>query len=279
MKSALLRALILSAIMAPTSVMAETGPWVDVAPGAKIRLLTSDYVDPNGKMLAGLEFQLRDGMKTYWRIPGESGIPLTANWSNSQNIDQVNFLWPMPKRAISLGYFDYVYDQDFVLPFEVEISAESDKNVALLNGNLLMGICGEICVPVTYNIAQSLPLDQKDISVSFTLEAAKAYVPINDDRANAPFDAVYFDQSENKIWVKPSSDAEENQTLILDLPNQNLLFDVPQNRPGSSLLSFEPLKEISLVDHVGMSARLTYSGREGAFEKQVPILLFDALDQ
>lgn len=276
MKSPLPLFIAIFATLSSAPVWAETGPWLDVAPGAKIRLLTADHADPQGKMLAGLEFQLRDGMKTYWRIPGESGIPLTADWSNSRNIDQVNFLWPMPKRSISLGYFDYVYDQDFVLPFEISLADGMDAGDAFLSGDLLMGICGEICVPVTYSIAQNLTLDAKDMSVSFTLDAAKAFVPIEDTRSDAPFDAVYLDETENKIWVKPSSDAGENQTLILDLPNQPLLFDVPKNRLGSSLLSFEPLKDISLVDHVGTSARLTYSGRAGAFEKQVPILTFDA---
>ncbi len=230
-------------------------------------------------MLAGLEFQLRDGMKTYWRIPGESGIPLTADWSDSQNIGQVDFLWPMPKRAISNGYFDYVYDQDFILPFAIGFSSDPDSNGAFLAGSLLMGICGEICVPVTYEIAQHLTFDKKDISVSFKLEAAKAMVPIEDSREDAPFSAAYLDIAANRIVVEASADPRENQTLILDLPNQNLLFDVPQNRPGSTLISFSPLNEISLADYVGSSARLTYSGREGAFEKQVPVLPFDAYTQ
>lgn len=262
----------------PVAAIAETGPWTDVAPGAKIRVLTSDHVSADGKMLAGLEFQLSGGMKTYWRIPGESGIPLTADWGNSVNIDNVDFLWPMPKRAISKGYFDYVYDQDFVLPFEIAIDRESDGMSPKLVGNLLMGICGEICVPVTYDISQTLDLNAKDISVSFKLDAALADVPILDNRPNAPFDAVYIDATQNKLVVQPSDDLQENQSLILDLPNQNLLFDVPQNGPGSQLISFQPLRDIFLADHVGSTARLTYSGRAGAFEKMVPILSFDAIN-
>ena len=262
----------------PCAANGETGPWTDVAPGAKIRVLTSDHVADDGTMLAGLEFQLRDGMKTYWRIPGESGIPLTADWGESENLKSVEFRWPMPKRHVSGGYFDYVYDQDFVLPFEIVLSEQGEDASAQLAGDLLMGICGEICVPVTFDISQDLKLNDKDISVSFKLNAALADVPILDQRPNAPFEAVYVDETRNQIVVPPSTDPQENQSLILDLPNQNLLFDVPQNGPGSQLVNFRPLREISLVDHVGSTARLTYIGRAGAFEKMVPILSFDALN-
>lgn len=267
---------LIAATAAPAS--AATGPWVDVAPSAKIRVLTADAVE-NGKMMAALEFQLRDGMKTYWRVPGESGIPLTADWAKSENVEMVEFLWPMPKRAVTNGYFDYVYDDDFVLPFEIHLPEQADGELPHLVGNLLMGICGEICVPVTFQVDQYLDVAKKDIAVSFKIEAAKANVPIVDDRENAPFPAVYLDKAQNQFVVQPSADGRENHSLILDLPQQNLLFDVPQNGPGSPLITIKALKDVPLDAFVGSTARLTYSGEQGAFEQLVPILSIEALAQ
>ncbi|MCF4097807.1 protein-disulfide reductase DsbD domain-containing protein [Maritalea mediterranea] len=275
------RLFLLFAILIATlgAARADTGAWVNVAPGAKIRLLTADQVGPDSSMLAGLEFQLRDGMKTYWRVPGESGIPLTADWEKSQGIKRVDFLWPMPKRELDKGYFDYVYKEDFILPFAVHLD-ESDAAVPpRLVGELMLGICGEICVPVKFKIDRALTLDREDRPVGFKLSAALSYVPVEDDRADAPFDAVYFDSENDQLLVPMSSDPKENETLILDLPIQSLLFDVPQNRPGSSVLTIQPLNEISLADHIGSAVRLTYSGRAGAFEKTAPVLSIEALDQ
>ena len=50
----------------------------------------------NGHQMAGLSLTLSPGWKTYWRSPGEAGIPPLFDWSGSDNIASVRLHWPSP---------------------------------------------------------------------------------------------------------------------------------------------------------------------------------------
>ncbi|HCX68676.1 MAG TPA: hypothetical protein DHK64_14410, partial [Rhodobiaceae bacterium] len=52
---------------------------------------------------AGLHLELSKGWKTYWRSPGEVGIPPSIDWAGSENIENVEFLWPAPERFTAFG--------------------------------------------------------------------------------------------------------------------------------------------------------------------------------
>src|SRR3978361_503586 len=47
-------------------------------------------------LLGGISFQLQPGWKTYWRTPGDSGVPPRFDFSKSENIEAVTVLWPAP---------------------------------------------------------------------------------------------------------------------------------------------------------------------------------------
>ncbi len=64
----------------------------------------------------GLEFQLNPGWKTYWRSPGEAGLPVQVDWSESENLADAAIAWPTPKRQVLLGIETMGYEGDLVLP-------------------------------------------------------------------------------------------------------------------------------------------------------------------
>ena len=57
----------------------------------------------DGSRLAGLRLTLARGWKTYWRSPGEAGVPPSFDWSRSENVAGVEVLWPRPKFFDSFG--------------------------------------------------------------------------------------------------------------------------------------------------------------------------------
>ncbi len=61
---------------------------------AQVRLLAGPVRD--GIVQAGLEIVLHPRRKTYWRYPGDSGVPPRFNWSGSTNVADVSVLWPAP---------------------------------------------------------------------------------------------------------------------------------------------------------------------------------------
>ena len=82
-------------------------------------------------LLGGIAIQLQPGWKTYWRNPGDSGVPPRFDFSKSDNVEAVTVLWPAPKKfddgagGTSLGYKKQV-----VLPLRI-VAKNADKPVTL----------------------------------------------------------------------------------------------------------------------------------------------------
>jgi DsbC/DsbD-like thiol-disulfide interchange protein len=104
---------------------------------------------------AGIEIRLDPGWKTYWRDPGDSGVPPAFDFSGSENIGAVKVLWPAPKKfsdgagGNSIGYVD-----DIVLPLQVT-PKDADKQ-PLVHVKLSYAICGNLCVPAEANLELAL---------------------------------------------------------------------------------------------------------------------------
>src|SRR6056297_4231173 len=71
---------------------------------------------PDGTHQAGLEIRLRDGWKTYWRAPGDAGIPPRFNWSGSRNLSDVAITWPTPRTLSQNGVRTIGYANSLTLP-------------------------------------------------------------------------------------------------------------------------------------------------------------------
>ncbi|MEM9552608.1 MAG: protein-disulfide reductase DsbD domain-containing protein, partial [Pseudomonadota bacterium] len=51
----------------------------------------------HGTVMTALRLTLADGWKTYWRAPGDAGIPPSFNWRGSRNVGEVAITWPTPQ--------------------------------------------------------------------------------------------------------------------------------------------------------------------------------------
>jgi DsbC/DsbD-like thiol-disulfide interchange protein len=122
---------------------------------------------------AGIEIRLDPGWKTYWRYPGDSGVPPTLDFAGSQNVKSVTVLWPSPERFAdgagghSIGYFG-----DVVLP--LRIAADDLTRPSLLHLKLGYAVCGKLCIPTEANLNLELRGDGADAPA---LAAAEARVP------------------------------------------------------------------------------------------------------
>ncbi len=104
---------------------------------------------------AGIEIKLDPGWKTYWRDPGDSGVPPTLDFADSENVKSVTVLWPAPERfsdgagGDSIGYVDHV-----ILPLQVAPQDAAKQTV--LHLKLGYAICGTLCVPVEADLTLAL---------------------------------------------------------------------------------------------------------------------------
>ena len=95
---------------------------------------------------AGVEIKLKEGWKTYWRYPGDSGVPPVLDFSKSQNVKAVTVLYPAPTRfPDGAGGNSIGYKGDVILPLHV-VPQDAGKPVTL-NLKLDYAVCEKLCVP------------------------------------------------------------------------------------------------------------------------------------
>lgn len=99
----------------------------------------------NGTYLGALRLTLKDGWKTYWRAPGDAGIPPEFDWSGSGNVGDVSITWPAPDIFNQNGLQSIGYEDQLVLP--VEITPRNPAKPVRLRGEMDLGVCKDVCIP------------------------------------------------------------------------------------------------------------------------------------
>lgn len=94
---------------------------------------------------AGIEIKLPAGWKTYWRYPGDSGIPPRFDFAGSENVKHVTVLWPAPNRFGEEGSTSIGYKGGVLFPLRVE--PQDPKKPVALHLKLDYAICEKLCVP------------------------------------------------------------------------------------------------------------------------------------
>jgi suppressor for copper-sensitivity B len=151
---------------------AATSPW-SKGNNASLRLIAGAST-PSGKQRVGVEIVMAPGYKTYWRSPGDFGVPPRFDWSGSTNIGGLDVRWPAPERFQDGAGYSIGYVGEVVIPISVQ-PADPAKPVMLVL-QLDYAVCEKICIPVKGEA--SLWLEPGVTSVtSPRLESFEARVP------------------------------------------------------------------------------------------------------
>ncbi len=160
---------------APTAQAQDASAW-DGEPHGASRLIAGATMKVGDMKLAraGIQIRLDEGWKTYWRYPGDSGVPPKLDFSGSENVKSVSTLWPAPERfADGAGGVSIGYHGDVVLP--LQIVPEDASRPSTLHVKLGYAVCGKLCVPAEAELA--LALSGRPGSKEQILLAAEARVP------------------------------------------------------------------------------------------------------
>jgi DsbC/DsbD-like thiol-disulfide interchange protein len=127
----------------------------------------------DGSHVAALQLSMLDGWKTYWRAPGDAGIPPRFDWAGSENLASVQITWPTPRSIDQGGIRTIGYSDTVIWPLTLT-PARKDQPI-MLAGKIELGVCKDICVPVTLILSQDLPkATQRDPRIVSAL-AARPY--------------------------------------------------------------------------------------------------------
>jgi len=107
------------------------------------------------EIAAGVELAMAPGWKTYWRSPGDAGLPPRLDWAGSSNLADADLRYPAPHRFTLFGLETFGYDGRVVLP--VRLRPETPGAPLDLRLGLDLLVCSDICVPERLDLALALP--------------------------------------------------------------------------------------------------------------------------
>ncbi len=151
--------------------------------------------------MAGLRLTLEPGWKTYWRVPGDAGIPPQFSWKGAKNVRSVAVSWPTPKVYYDYGMRSLGYSGSVTIPLAIE-SKSKDADIRL-KGTMRMGICSDICVP--HQIDFDTTLAPPDPRPTPAIVAALA---------SMPYSAREADVSKAVCTIAPSDDGMVIETRV-----------------------------------------------------------------
>ena len=222
---------------ATSAVAADVSPWHDDLQSAARLIAGRAHNESGGRVFrAGVEIKLKQGWKTYWRYPGDSGVPPVLDFSQSQNVKAVTVLYPAPMRfpdgagGNSIGYKDVV-----ILPLHV-VPEDAGKPVTL-DLKLDYAVCEKLCVPAEAKLELLLTgaANANDAIVS----AAEARVPKRaaiGDSGTPAIHAVRRDTGSDRprIVVDVAAPAGASLTLFAEGPNPQWALPLPEPVAGAA---------------------------------------------
>ncbi len=131
----------------------DASPWIEDSQSA-FRLIAGANAQGVTALRAGVEIKLQPGWKTYWRYPGDSGVPPRFDFSGSENLVGVKVFYPAPhlfsdETGNSLGYKDGV-------TFPLQVTPREPGKPVNLHVKVDYAVCEKLCVPAEASAALAL---------------------------------------------------------------------------------------------------------------------------
>jgi thiol:disulfide interchange protein DsbD len=148
-------------------------------------------IAPGQTLWVDLHFDIAAGWHTYWRNPGDSGLPTEIAWKLPAGFTAGEAAWPVPERFVlgTIGNYGYSGSADLLVP----ITAPADLkrgDAAHLAGDATWLVCSDICIPGEAHLALDLPVgaapSSPDPAVAAIFAAARRHLP-----QRAPFTAHF----------------------------------------------------------------------------------------
>jgi DsbC/DsbD-like thiol-disulfide interchange protein len=244
----------------------DASPWLKDSHSA-VRLLAGSR--SGTVLLGGVAFQLQGGWHTYWRNPGDSGVPPRFDFTKSENVEAVTVLWPAPQKfddgagGVSLGYHDQI-----VLPLRI-VAKTIDKPVTL-RAAINYAVCEKLCIPVeaTAELTFNSVASTEDSALFAALDTVPKPANVGDPNPLTIRDVKREGKTEVLVDVATPDDRQVN--LFVEGPTPDWGLPVPKplehSPPGVKRFSFQLDGVPPGVNPDGAALKLTLVGGEHSYE-------------
>jgi DsbC/DsbD-like thiol-disulfide interchange protein len=210
------------AAFASAALAQDASDWVADGHSA-VRLMAGSRTTK--AMLGGIAFRLQPGWKTYWRTPGDSGVPPRFDFSASDNIESVTVLWPAPmKFSDGAGGASFGYTQLVTLPLRI-VAKNPDKPVTL-RATVDYAVCEKLCIPVVAKAEVSFrnSSSMEDGTLKSALETVPHPVKIG---ATNPLTIQNVKRDGHRVLVDVATSDSKEANLFVEGPTAEWALPAP----------------------------------------------------
>jgi DsbC/DsbD-like thiol-disulfide interchange protein len=204
------------------------------------RIVAGSNKSGDAQLRAGIEIKMQPGWKTYWRYPGDSGVPPHFDFSNSENLKSATLLYPAPRvfsdeTGQTLGYKERVI-------FPVVVSPQQPGKPVRLRLKIDYAVCEKLCVPAEGRA--ELSIGPGNSAYNSELAAAEARVPKQATAAQAGLTARRVTTGTKPlVTVDVVAPAGQPVQLFAEGPTPQWALPIPKPikpaPPGRAQFSFE----------------------------------------
>jgi thiol:disulfide interchange protein DsbD len=144
-------------------------------------LLDQPAVAPGETVTAGLDLKIVPHWHTYWRTPGDSGLPTTIKWTLPPGVSAGDVEWPLPSRIDVAGLMNFGYEDHVTLLTPIKVDAGAPVGNAEIKADVTWLVCSDVCIPqdasfsIPLKIAAGAP--KQSTPAAQTIDAARASLP------------------------------------------------------------------------------------------------------
>lgn len=200
------------------------------------KILTG-WQQADGTRIAALRLELSPGWKTYWRAPGDAGIPPQFDWSGSKNLRGVGITWPTPEVFLTAGMRTIGYTGDLVLP--IALASKRAGQPIQIKTTLDMGVCSDICVP--HRMTLEATIDDTNTTPTPAIAAALAARPYSAGEAGVTSATCALSPSADGLNIEarvtvPSTGGREMMVIEPGQPGV-WMSETKSKRHGNTLIA------------------------------------------
>jgi DsbC/DsbD-like thiol-disulfide interchange protein len=252
-----------SAIILPAA--ASSSAWYS-SEGGKVRLVTSGKADAAGRIQGVLDIALKPGWKTYWRDPGDAGVPPQLDVSASTNIADATLSFPAPQRHDD-GYGKWAgYNHPVSLP--VTFTQTAPGQPAVINADVFLGICETICIPVQTRLTVDPGSDPDNPADAALVDASTAALPAP---ATPEFGVSVLPSNRETLVVEASFPGDPTAAELFVAGERDYMFGAPlrSEKDGKLVFTVPILDRPSTIPADG-GLHYTLTSSSGAVQGMLP---------
>ena len=134
-------------------------------------------VAPGQPIWLGLQIEHQPHWHTYWKNPGDSGLPTTLAWQLPAGVSAGEIAWPTPKKLPVGPLMNYGYEGMLLLPVPLTVSPSFSGKALDIQLTAQWLVCKDVCIPQQGEFALSIPVQASTAMHAASFAAAQAALP------------------------------------------------------------------------------------------------------